>query len=220
MADTAEPSDFEIYQVVVEQTRAETDHLWQQFTAFFIPQAVLLGFGLQVFFGVKNGPQPFTWIPGAFFPAMVGVLLAIPWFISHARAAHMYRFRMAQARVLEDAVAHARGITDENDSRRMFRQGKSFTEGKRVELDGEFWQIPLYARLNNSFLVRSLVVGWMATDVIMAAASVSPPVAREILVACLILLPIVVVISIVVAVLQAAVRKAFKHQPAGSGSTK
>ena len=121
------------YQSALEQVRYEGQLLWQIFGSFLLAHTVFLAFLLQSALGRE---QIVGYHLGAFFAALVGLLLCIPWAASYFRSSAYYIFRMAQAKEAEPS-----------DWNLIKGDGEKFAAGYKVTIGKESYRVGWLARV-------------------------------------------------------------------------
>ncbi len=120
------------FAAALELVKYDGNSFWQTFGTFLVSQTVILGFLLA---SLGNGIGLMAWRPGAFGAALVGMILAVPWFAASERQRGYYRLRFAQARAAEPKDWDLVGGT-----------AQSFSAGREVTVAGERYRLGLFAR--------------------------------------------------------------------------
>lgn len=146
MNDNGGPNDK--YQSALEHLRYEGQLLWQIFAPFLLAHTVFLAFLLPS----ALGSEPVVGFrPGAFFAAVAGLLLWLPWMASYLRSSRYYDFRMAQAKEAEPC-----------DWNLLGGRGERFAAGEPVRVEGKLYQIGWLARVLRTRRSTPLLIGFFA----------------------------------------------------------
>jgi hypothetical protein len=122
---------FEAYKLAISVIDLDNRNLWSTFGAFLVAETILLGFALTNLFGSTIRIT----IPGShlgpFLASMLGLVLCLPWAVTHYRAATQRDLRIAQARALEE------------DPSRLLRDGKQLADCGEVTVGTETFRLEL-----------------------------------------------------------------------------
>jgi len=144
------------YDMAVRLLEHDTQNQWALFATFFVPQAVLIGLALQSLSPATTQTfYLFASVQPAYAVGLLGLVLAIPTLITHARSNVISRLRIREALAVEAQT----GST-------VFREGRDLVAGQRVR----GLRLPRYMRFpfNNTVLLRFLVLVWAVADALVA----------------------------------------------------
>jgi len=155
----SEQDRFDAYRIALDAIDRDGQALWTAFGAFLLAETVLLGFALNALFSYKVVPP--TWNLGAFMVALVGLVICIPWWVTHYRSATIRDFRVFQALELEADPSH------------LLREGKKLVECGEASAYGKKFTLGFYARrpFTNAFWVRFLIFIWFSADLTVVVLS-------------------------------------------------
>lgn len=124
----------------------ETQVLWQSSEIFLLANTILYAFIAQHIFGLDNQIllKPNL---GLFTIAVLGIIICITWLGSYRRISNYYRFRIAQTRQREPEGWHLYN-----------GDGKSFSEGNKVEIFGKTYSLGFGRAFKNHNIVVAIIV--------------------------------------------------------------
>lgn len=155
-SDSDQPGDPQAeYEASLGMVQYEGQLLWTILGAFLLTETVLLGMIGGTIVQKAMGPQ---WNIPVFTGALLGFLLAFPWWGAFRRNSAYYRFRIYQARRFEEDLGFS-----------LLTEGADFSEGDEQVIDGTCHQIPFMGRaLRTKVSARLLIIAFGALYLLLA----------------------------------------------------
>ncbi len=152
---------FEAYKLAISAIDLDNRNLWSTFGSFLVAETILLGFALNNLFEASSLTPVPGWHPGPFTATVLGLVLCIPWSVTHYRSARQRDLRIAQARQLEE------------DPSRLLRDGKSLVDCGEVTIGAQTFRLAFFAHkpFSNTFWIRFLIVSLAGADAIVVGLS-------------------------------------------------